>query len=211
MLPPMSSFRSAGARRRSENSSNGCMRFGSPGGFAHARRQHAQQGDARTAVSVVFDCGFGARTAVVLLARNRGSQSRRATWLLFLDADVEAVPDLIDRYLEPAPAARTAVLCGSIRDAPAKSAGSESLASRYSRLRRLIDQSNTLQMERPYAKTANCAIRRVAFEQVGGFVGDIRSGGDLIFASACTRRGGRPSFVPMPSSSIAAAVGSSAC
>jgi len=61
---------------------------------------------------------------------------------------------------------------------------SESLASRYARLRGLIDQSNTLHMARPYAKTANCAVRREAFERAGGFVDDIRSGGD---ADLCFR------------------------
>lgn len=117
-------------------------------------------------------------------ARNRGAASGSGAWLVFVDADVEPVPDLIDRYLAASPAARTAVLCGSVWDVCARNGERESLASRYSRLRRLIDQANTLKMDRPYAKTANCAIRRTAFEQVGGFVDDIRSGGD---ADLCFR------------------------
>lgn len=117
-------------------------------------------------------------------ARNCGAVTGRDPWLVFLDADVRPVPDLVDRYLEPAPDPTSAVLCGSIRDVAASATGSESLASRYARLRRLIDQINTLQMSRPYAKTANCAIRRIAFEQVGGFADNIRSGGD---ADLCFR------------------------
>jgi GT2 family glycosyltransferase len=35
-----------------------------------------------------------------------------------------------------------------------------------------------------YAQTANCAVRRVAFEEVGGFCDDVRSGGD---ADLCFR------------------------
>jgi GT2 family glycosyltransferase len=117
-------------------------------------------------------------------ARNRGAMSGDGMWLVFLDADVQPVPDLISRYLNVAPDSKTAVLCGSVRDVAATQGQHESLASRYSRLRRLIDQSNTLQMARPYAKTANCAVRRTAFEQAGGFVDDIRSGGD---ADLCFR------------------------
>lgn len=117
-------------------------------------------------------------------ARNRGAAVGRGTWLVFLDVDVEPVPDLIDRYLTVPPAPETAVLCGLVRDIRATNNERESLASRYSRLRRLIDQANTLKMDRPYAKTANCAVRRTAFEQVDGFIGGIRSGGD---ADLCFR------------------------
>lgn len=118
-------------------------------------------------------------------ARNRGGAAGSQPWLLFLDADVDPVPDLLDRYLADQPDARTAVLVGAVRDVGAGS-GRESLASRYARARRLIDQANTLQVARPYAKTANCMVRRDAFERVGGFADDIRSGGD---ADLCFRLG----------------------
>jgi hypothetical protein len=117
-------------------------------------------------------------------ARNRGAAGGRGTWLLFLDADVEPTPDLIDRYLADAPESGTGFLVGSVKDIRAAEGEGESIASRYSRLRRLIDQANTLQMHRPYAKTANCLVRRAAFEQVGGFAGNVRSGGD---ADLCLR------------------------
>jgi glycosyltransferase involved in cell wall biosynthesis len=117
-------------------------------------------------------------------ARNRGAASGRGPWLVFLDADVEPVPDLLNRYLASPPAVRTAVLVGTVRDLGPGSGDRESLAGRYARVRRLIDQTNTLQMARPYAKTASCAVRRAAFEEVGGFVDDIRSGGD---ADLCFR------------------------
>jgi glycosyltransferase involved in cell wall biosynthesis len=117
-------------------------------------------------------------------ARNRGAAGRRGTWLLFLDADVVPAPDLIERYLAVPPGSRTGFLVGAVRDAPSLGGQQESIASRYSQLRRLIDQTNTLQMHRPYAKTANCLVRRSAFEEVGGFVDDVRSGGD---ADLCFR------------------------
>jgi cellulose synthase/poly-beta-1,6-N-acetylglucosamine synthase-like glycosyltransferase len=117
-------------------------------------------------------------------ARNRGAWGGGGTWLLFLDADVEPTPDIIDRYLSVPPAATSGVLVGPVDDVRSADRQSESVTSRYSRLRRLIDQTNTLQMRRPYAKTANCAVRRVGFEEVGGFADDIRSGGD---ADLCLR------------------------
>ena len=116
-------------------------------------------------------------------ARNRGVAAGSGPWVLFLDADVDPLPDLLDRYLAIEPGPRTAVLVGAVRDLGSAS-GHESLAGRYARARRLIDQANTLQTNRPYAKTANCLVRRDAFAQAGGFVDDIRSGGD---ADLCFR------------------------
>jgi GT2 family glycosyltransferase len=117
-------------------------------------------------------------------ARNRGAAAGHNPWLLFIDADVDPVPDLLDRYFAVAPASETGVLVGGVRDVPASGNQAESLASRYACIRRLIDQSNTVEVARPYAQTANCAIRRDAFDHVGGFVDDIRSGGD---ADLCFR------------------------
>lgn len=117
-------------------------------------------------------------------ARNRGAAAGEQPWLVFVDADVEPVADLLDRYFANPAAPRTAILVGAVRDISAGTSGRESLAERYARASRLIDQSNTLEQARPYAKTANCAVRRTAFEQVGGFVDDIRSGGD---ADLCFR------------------------
>jgi GT2 family glycosyltransferase len=117
-------------------------------------------------------------------ARNSGAAQGSRPWLLFLDADVDPVPDLLDRYFVKQPGPRTGILVGSVRDGGPAPGHRESLAGRYARMRRLIDQANTLQMVRPYAKTANCTIRRAAFEDSGGFVDDIRSGGD---ADLCFR------------------------
>jgi GT2 family glycosyltransferase/SAM-dependent methyltransferase len=116
-------------------------------------------------------------------ARNRGAAVGDQPWLLFLDGDVVPPPELVARYLAVEPGPRTAVLAGAVCDGPPAS-GRETLAGRYARLRRLIDQANTLETARPYAKTANCLVRREAFDAVGGFADDIRSGGD---ADLCFR------------------------
>jgi hypothetical protein len=47
-----------------------------------------------------------------------------------------------------------------------------------------MSQDITLARARPYAQTAHAAVRRVAFDQAGGFAEDVRSGGD---ADLCFR------------------------
>jgi GT2 family glycosyltransferase len=121
-------------------------------------------------------------------ARNVGAAAGSAAWLLFIDSDVEPPADLTERYFAPPPGERTGVLVGGVRDEPA-GAGATPIA-RYTELQRSMDQSNTLGLgEWGYAQTANCAVRRSAFDEVGGFCPDIRSGGDADLCFRITRAG----------------------
>src|SRR3954451_15337506 len=47
-------------------------------------------------------------------ARNAGAARGSAPWIFFLDADVEPVADLLDRYFEAEPADDVAVLAGRV-------------------------------------------------------------------------------------------------
>lgn len=116
-------------------------------------------------------------------ARNRGAERGRNPWIVFLDADVEPPPDLLDRYFAEEPAERTAVLVGAVADEPVSQGAP--LAPRWAAHVGLMSQRRTLDRGQwAYAQTANCAVRREAFEGVGGFVEDVRSGGD---ADLCFR------------------------
>jgi GT2 family glycosyltransferase len=118
-------------------------------------------------------------------ARNRGASSGSGEWIVFLDADVQPAADLIALYFKQAVEDRTGVLAGSVVDERVSGADERSAAVRYALLRSWMSQSNTLASERwGYAQTANCAIRRTAFEEIGGFREQLRSGGD---ADICFR------------------------
>lgn len=118
-------------------------------------------------------------------ARNRGARVGSAEWIVFLDADVLPAPNLLSAYLDPRPGAEVAVLAGGVVDEPPEQGAELSAAAAYAHLRAHMSQANTLK-DGPwgYAQTANCAVRREAFERVGGFEDGIRSGGD---ADLCFR------------------------
>lgn len=114
-------------------------------------------------------------------ARNRGAAAGAAEWLLFLDADIEWSGALLDEYFEPPPGPDVAILAGAIDDAPLVPGARSTLAERYAVANRIMAAENTLGGggERPpYAQTANALVRRSAFESVGGFADDVRSGAD---------------------------------
>jgi GT2 family glycosyltransferase len=114
-------------------------------------------------------------------ARAVAAARAHGEWLVFLDADCTPDPGLLDAYLAPPPGERTAVLAGAIEDWVA----ADTRVARYVASRRMLAQESTLaHPERPYAVTANAAVRRAAFEVVGGFPDPVRSGGD---ADLCWR------------------------
>jgi hypothetical protein len=159
------------------------------GVVARARGLTLGTGDTLT---VVDNRGTGVDEPEVLVAdairssyfaRNAGALRGSAPWLLFLDADVHAPRDLLDRLFATEPAPRTAVLAGAVIDEPAGPGAP--VAVRYAELKRSMSQEVTLGHGRwAFAQTANCAVRREAFEAVGGFRPDVRSGGD---ADLCWR------------------------
>ncbi|MDX6699267.1 MAG: mycofactocin glycosyltransferase [Solirubrobacteraceae bacterium] len=99
-------------------------------------------------------------------ARNAGAAAASGDWLVFVDADTEPGADLLDAYFDPAPGDRVGILAGAIEDV----AGRDTPVARYVTERALMDHRSTLRHPHgPYAQTANCAVRREAFEAVGGF------------------------------------------
>lgn len=112
-------------------------------------------------------------------ARNAGARLGRAPWILFLDADVVPPPDLLDRLLDPPPADRTAIVAGEVLDEEPRPG--DPAAVRYAWLKGSMRQEPL-----GFAQTANCAVRRDAFEAAGGFREHVRSGGD---ADLCFRLG----------------------
>lgn len=120
-------------------------------------------------------------------ARNRGAALGSAEWILFIDADIEPPRDLLEGYFAHPPERHTGVLAGAIVDQGPRAGETQTAAARYAFLRRSLDQQNTLRQDRPFAKTANCAVRREAFHAVAGFHDAARSGGD---ADLCFRLAG---------------------
>jgi GT2 family glycosyltransferase len=116
-------------------------------------------------------------------ARNKGAARGRAPWLLFIDADVDPQRDILDRYFEPLPDEDVGLLAGGVQDAPLSD--DPTRAERYAFDAEQMSQARTLRAGPwAYAQTANAAVRREAFEKVGGFTDGIRSGGD---ADLCFR------------------------
>lgn len=126
-------------------------------------------------------------------ARNAGAAAAGREWLLFLDADCVPDPGFLEAYFEPAPPGRTGAVAGEIVGDPDQDA----IAARYARDRKVLSQTDGLYGRgRTVAATGNLMVRREAFEQLGGFVEGIRSGGDIDFCLRLQEAGWGLDFRP---------------
>jgi len=116
-------------------------------------------------------------------ARNAGAAAAagEAEWILFLDADTVAPPDLLDRYFAEPIGDRVGALAGGIAAAPlAPSAG---IVVRYGAYKNFLGaRAHLAHPFMPRAAAANLLVRHAAFDAVGGFFEGLRAAEDTDFS-----------------------------
>jgi GT2 family glycosyltransferase len=112
-------------------------------------------------------------------ARNVGAAHARNGWILFIDADCDPRPDLLDAYFAEAVGDDVGALVGEVVAAP----GAQTLVGRYGAARGFLSQQTHLDHPyRPRAAAANLLVRRAAFDAIGGFYEGVRAAEDTDFS-----------------------------
>ena len=96
-----------------------------------------------------------------------------------------AAARLLDAYLELPPGEDVGALAGTVVSDP----GQQHFLARYATDRGFLDQEAGLHTAADAAATANLAVRRTAFDEIGGFTEGIRSGGDVDLCRRLTEAG----------------------
>lgn len=121
-------------------------------------------------------------------ARNVGAEHAQRDWILFVDADCHVPPGLLDAYFAQPIDTAVGALAGGVDPAPE----TPTLAARYGAARSFLSQEAHLAHHyRPRAVAANLMVRRVAFEQLGGFCEGVRAAEDTDFSWRLQQRGWR--------------------
>ncbi len=119
-------------------------------------------------------------------ARNVGAEAASRDWVLFLDADCRAIPDILERYFAQPIADEIGALAGEVL--PANDGAS--FVARYGAARSFLGQGAHLaHAYLPRAVAANLLVRREAFIAVGGFYEGVRAAEDTDFSWRLQRAG----------------------
>ncbi len=126
-------------------------------------------------------------------ARNTGARAAHTDWILFLDADTLAPPDLLERFFATPIDATVGAITGDIAGFVAR----PTLAARYGASRNFLGQrSHLANPYKPRASSANLLVRRAAFDAVDGYVEGVRAGEDTDFTWRLQDAGWTLAFAP---------------
>ena len=113
-------------------------------------------------------------------ARNQGIRSAQGEIIAFTDVDCRPQPTWLENLLKPFTQPEVGIVAGEILAIPGKN-----IFEKYAERKNFLSQKFTLEHSFcPYGQTANLAIRKTAFLQVGLFRPYLTTGGD---ADICWR------------------------